>query len=65
MTSPIDFTRRTALALMAAAAASPALAAPARRARRAAAMPWLYTPDQLASERFLLAIERDPRVKAI
>ena len=65
MTSPTRFTRRGALSLAAASAASGALAAPARRARRAAAMPWLYTADQLASERFLLAIERDPRVKAI
>ena len=28
-------------------------------------MPWLYSADQLASERMLLAIERDPAVKAI
>lgn len=61
MTEPFDTTRRSALALLAASAATPALSA----ARRRAAMPWLYSLDQLRSEQFVLAIEQDPAVKAI
>lgn len=63
MTEAFSATRRGAIALLAASAASPALAA--RRARRVAAMPWLYSLDQLRCEQFVLAIERDPAVKAI
>jgi hypothetical protein len=60
MNGPFDTTRRSALALLAATAASPAPSA-----RRRATMPWLYSPDQLRSEQFVLAIEQDPAVKAI
>jgi hypothetical protein len=55
-------TRRGAMLLAAAGAASPALAAYARAGK---AMPWLYSPDQLAAERMVITIERDPAVKAI
>lgn len=62
MSEFLEPTRRGALALALAGAASPALAAYGRRSK---AMPWLWSPDQLAVERMILVIERDPAVKAI
>ena len=61
MNGPFDATRRGALALLAASAATPALSA----VRRRRAMPWLWSPEQYRSELMVLQLERDPAVKAI
>ena len=67
------FDRRRALALVFAGSAAGAVGWPgtglARTAARAhahpAAMPWLYSPDQLRAELMLLRLIEDPAVKAI
>lgn len=63
------FDRRRALSLLGAGAAAGLAFTPglslARTAARRAAMPWLYSPDQLQAELWLLRLIRDPAVKAI
>ena len=64
-----EFNRRSALTLMGAGSAAGLAASPglilARAATRHAAMPWLYSPEQLQAERWLLRLIADPAVKAI
>ena len=64
-----EFDRRRALSLLSAGAAAGLAGAPglglARTAARHAAMPWLYSPDQLQAELWLLRLIEDPAVKAI
>ena len=63
------FDRRRALSLIAAGSAAGLAVSPglglARAAARRAAMPWLYSPDQLQAELWLLRLIRDPAVMAI
>ena len=64
-----EFDRRSALSLVGVGAAAGLAALPglglARTAARRRAMPWLYSPEQLQGELWLLRLIRDPAVKAI
>ena len=64
-----EFDRRRALSLVGAGAATGLAASPglslARTAARRGAVPWLYSPDQLQGELWLLRLIQDPAVGAI
>ncbi|MEO6717252.1 MAG: hypothetical protein ABIM50_08405 [Novosphingobium sp.] len=64
-----EINRRSALTVMGAGAAAGLTVSPgfslARTAARRTAMPWLYSPDQLQAELWLLRLIQEPAVKAI